>query len=401
MFILPVCRWIVARGSRAGRQGIEAPPVFLQHVSCLTLRTHGARRNGPLIPGPCAQTPLRGDVASRHPARPVETRNSIGDIGKFMFAPRNSGFRRLMRRLVHLRGPLLSFVLCLSDPCAALDLSPRLWNHLPVGMNFGALAYSHTDADIYADPALRLEDVQAELHAWVGKYIRTFEVAGKSARIDITQAYLEGHWQGLVNSAPHATSRDGWSDTFVRFAVNLYGAPPLDGKAFAKYHASPDPKTIVGTGLVVRLPTGEYKERKLINLGENWFAFRPQIGAVHTRGRWTVEATGEVGFFTKNDDFFNGNTLRQKPIFTAYSHVSYTFRPGLRLGASVGFDDGGAHTVNGVDKNDKRSNFGWAFSGAFPLSRNAGLNVSYINTHAQESVGFDSDSLSASLSVAW
>jgi hypothetical protein len=98
-------------------------------------------------------------------------------------------------------------------------------------------------------------------------------------------------------------SRSGWSDTFVRFATNLYGAPPLAGKDFADYRARTKDETIVGAGLAVRLPTGDYEDDKLINLGQNRFAFRPQLGLVVSRGKWTSELTAEVAFYTDNDDF--------------------------------------------------------------------------------------------------
>ena len=67
--------------------------------------------------------------------------------------------------------------------------------------------------------------------------------------------------------------------------MNLYGAPPLKGKEFAAYRAKVDVETIVGTALVVHLPTGDYMDDKLINLGSNRFTFWPQFGVVHNRGK--------------------------------------------------------------------------------------------------------------------
>jgi len=85
-----------------------------------------------------------------------------------------------------------------------------------------------------------------------------------------------------------------------------------------------DVETIVGVGLAVRLPTGQYMDDKLINLGENRFVFRPQVGVLHTRNHWTVEGTAEVAFHTDNDDFFNGKKLEQKPLYILYGNLSYT-----------------------------------------------------------------------------
>ena len=106
-----------------------------------------------------------------------------------------------------------------------------------------------------------------ELHTWAVKYIRTFELFQKSARVDFTQGYQEGRWTGLVDGVPTSIKRSGLSDSLLRFAINLYGAPPLEGKEFVAYRARVDVETIVGTALVVRLPTGDYMDDKLINLG--------------------------------------------------------------------------------------------------------------------------------------
>ena len=145
-------------------------------------------------------------------------------------------------------------------------------------VNFVGAAYVYTEADIFVDPVLELEDVNMEMSTVAGVYIRTFELFGKSARIDITQGYTEATWTGLLEGTPASTSRSGWSDTLVRFGINLYGAPPLRGEEFFAYRAEHKVETIVGVGLVVRLPTGDYEEDKLLNLGQNRFVFRPQLG---------------------------------------------------------------------------------------------------------------------------
>lgn len=201
------------------------------------------------------------------------------------------------------------FIASLALPCHALELEPRQWSHLPLGTSIFGIGYADTQSDIFVDPVLELEDVEMDRQTWLARYIRAFEVFGKSARIDLTQGYIEAEWDGLLEGGPASTSRSGWSDTFVRFAVNLYGAPPLRGPEFAAYRARTETQTIVGVGLAVRLATGEYMEDKLLNLGQNRQVFRPQLGVVHRRGKLTAELTGEVAFYTDNDEFFNDNEL--------------------------------------------------------------------------------------------
>jgi hypothetical protein len=286
-------------------------------------------------------------------------------------------------------------------PCHAMELEPRQWSHLPLGTNFAGMAYAYTKADIAFDPVLLLDDVEMNLQTWAGKYISTFGLFGKSARIDLTQAYQKGDWSGLLDGMPASTSRSGWSDTFVRMAVNLYGAPPLERREFAAYRSGLHIDTIVGMGLVVRLPTVEYMEDKLINLGQNRYAFRPQLGISHTRGKWTAELTGEAAFYTDNDEFFNGNKLEQEPIYIIHGHLIYSFRPGLWVSASVGYDYGGENTVNGIEKDDNKQDAGWGLTVAYPINRQTGIKATYIGSRKLESTGLDSDTLMASLSFSW
>lgn len=267
--------------------------------------------------------------------------------------------------------------------------------------NFGGVGFASTSADIYFDPALKLEKVEMSLNTTVAKYIRTFELFKKSTRIDLTQGYQEGRWSGLLDGTAASATRSGLSDSFVRIAMNVYGAPPLKGKAFGAYRGGQNVETIVGLGLAVRLPTGDYHEEKLINLGQNRFAFRPQIGVIHKRGKWSYEATGEVSIYTDNSEFYNGNTLEQAPLYFVHGHVMYTFRPGMWLGVSGGFDYGGNSKVNGVDKDNRGQNVGWAFNFACPITRKMGAKVTYVGSRTKENVGFDSQTLAAGLAFMW
>ncbi len=183
--------------------------------------------------------------------------------------------------------------------------------------------------------------------------------------------------------------------------MNLYGAPPLSGKEYAAYRSDVNVETIIGMALVVRLPTGEYLEDKLINLGQNRFAFRPQLGIIHNRGKWTTEVTGEISFYTENDEFFNGNLLEQDPIYFIHGHLVHTFRPGFWVGASLGYFNGGENSVNGIDKDDKKQNIAWALSLAYPINRYSGIKVAYIGSRAQELIGIDYDTFTAGLSYFW
>jgi hypothetical protein len=298
-----------------------------------------------------------------------------------------------------LRVTLALAVLLLARHGQAQDIEPRRWSHMPIGANFGGAAYAYTIGDIYLEPELRIENAQFDLQTIAVKYIRSFELLGKSARVDLTQPYQIGHWSGLLNGAPSTVDRNGLADTSVRFAVNLIGAPPLAGKEFAQYRAKADSETIVGMGLVLQLPTGQYYDDKLINLGNNRFAFRPQLGAVHNFGKWSGELTTQAWFFTDNNEFYNGKRLGQDPLYGVDAHLIYTFRPGLWLAGSVGYSGGGVTAVNGDSSDNSQSNIGFGVGLGIPITRAVGVKIAYIGTRTQVQTGLDSDTFTCAVSV--
>ncbi len=289
----------------------------------------------------------------------------------------------------------------LAVPCHAQEVETRRWSHIPVGLNLVGVGYAYTDADVSDSPALRLEDVEASVHTTVARYIRTFELFEKSARIDIAQGYQKSRWKGLLDGKAASTDRAGWTDTMARFAVNVYGAPPLSGKAFGSYRANLEDETIVGMALAVHLPTGEYMEERIINIGSNRFTFRPQVGIVRSWGKWSTELTGSAWIYTDNDEFFDGNKLETDPLYVLQGHVWYTFRPGFWLGVGMGYGYGARSTVNGEEKDDRKGNLGWAISIAYPLSRDWGVKLGYVGIRRQESTGKDSDTVAFGISRAW
>jgi len=83
------------------------------------------------------------------------------------------------------------------------------------------------------------------------------------------------------------------------------------------------------------------------------------------------------------------------------AHLIYTFRPGLWLSASAGYDGCGETTVNRVPSNNSQSNLGWGAGLGLPISRAVGMKFEYIGTRTQVRTGLDSDTFICALSVMW
>ncbi len=283
----------------------------------------------------------------------------------------------------------------------AQDLEPRRWSHLPMGLNVLGVGIGWKNSDILFDPVLRIEDATSDVEATAVKYVRTFRFLGKSGRVDFAVPYATGRWEGLVNGEDTVVRRRGFSDPSVRFAVNLVGAPPLKGKAFAQFKRENPVTTTVGAAVEITFPLGDYNELKLINLGSNRIEIRPQLGVLHQRNKWQFELTGSLFLYQKNDSFWNGNELKQDPLWFLQGHVIYEIKPGWWTSFSGGYAYGGRSHVNSVPKlDDRRTNY-FAISLGVPINARQGLKFTFLTSQTNIPIGSDSNALLAAWSINW
>jgi len=282
-------------------------------------------------------------------------------------------------------------LLLLSAVATALvqDSEPRRWTQLPVGTNVAGVSYLYTSGDIHADPTLRIDDGEVHLHTIVAGYSHYFALADMTARVDVQIPYQIGRWKGLLDGVPKSVTRDGLADPRLRFSVDFAGAPALEAEAFQDYVQRTESRTIGGAALALRVPLGEYMDDKLINLGENRFSVEAQLGIVHKEGSWSFELTGSMFLYTPNDDFFNGNTLRQDPFFAVQGHVVQQFDGGFWVSADAAYGRGGEFRINGVNKDDERSNLLYGLTFGFSIPSVGSFRMGYLRRESLNNVGLD------------
>ena len=287
-------------------------------------------------------------------------------------------------------------LLCFTKASYAQDTEPRRWAQIPTGVSFFGASYAYTSGDITFDPLLKIDEGTFELHTAALTYIRTMGVMGKSARFDFTLPYKAGRWEGLVDNQYARIRRTGPGDARMRFSMLLYGGPAETPQEFAKSKQS---NTVVGAAIAVSTPTGMYNSGRLINLGDNRWVIRPQMGITHSRGKWTGEVTGSVFIYSDNNHFWNETQLETDPLWAAQAHLIYTFRPGLWASISTAYGWGGEATVNGDAKKNPSGNWLNALSFGFPINRTQGVKVFWLRARTQKPTGSDNDSLAIAYSV--
>ena len=286
----------------------------------------------------------------------------------------------------------------MTAPVSAQDVEPRRWTPLPVGTNVVSVAMAQTDGRIYADPVLRITDAKVESRTLLLSYLYAFDLLGQSARIDIHLPQREARWRGQLDGESRSVGRSGLGDPRVRLSVNLLGGPALGGAPFRAYTTSHPVSTVVGAALAVTLPLGEYFKDKLLNLGENRFIVRPELGVVHTWDTWSWELTGSVYLFTDNDAFRGRLRRTQDPLYSLQTHLVRTLAPGWWASLSAEYADGGESSVGGKRKNDRHGDLFYGISLGLPLTRQSSVKIAYLGSRTQQDIGGDTDNLAISYS---
>ena len=124
-------------------------------------------------------------------------------------------------------------------------------------------------------------------------------------------------------------------------------------KEFAAYRQD----LIVGVSVQVSAPLGQYDNSKLLNLGNNRWSFRPELGISKAWGPWTVEVAPSVTFFTDNTDFYYGSLFAQAPIYLLRGHIMYNFQSGAWVSLDGSYFTGGRTTVNGVRGDNEQDKY--------------------------------------------
>ncbi len=279
------------------------------------------------------------------------------------------------RRAVAVRAVVVSVcVLAITGTARAQDLEPKAYSASPVGAAFLVLGFARSSGSVLTDPTLPLTDVEARLNGAPLAAGYTFGLLGKLALVTAAVPYVWGDVSGLVGEESRAVTRSGLADARARVSVNLVGNPAMGLRDFVRAPR----KTIVGTSLTVTAPSGQYTGAKLINIGTNRWAFKPEVGVAVPKGAWDFDAYIGAWLFTSNSDFYPGGRARsQNRVVALQGHASYTFRPRLWAAVDTTWYQGGSATVEGGEPSEPFNNSRLGATVSFPIARQQSLKFSY------------------------
>ena len=234
---------------------------------------------------------------------------------------------------------------------SAQDLAPRAYIITPLHSNAVTLTYSFYDGSLLFDGNVPITQAKAQAHVSVFNVYHSFNFFGRTASILVSLPYEIGDFRGEVVGAEAHAYRSGLLPTIVRFSVNLIGGPSMNIEQFSSWRQ----KTILGASIKVVPATGQYDPTKLVNLGANRWAFKPELGYSQRWGHWILDGYGGAWFYTTNHEYFSHNeffpginTQSEQPIGAFEGHLSYDFKPRLWVSLDGNFWFGGKTTLNGI-----------------------------------------------------
>jgi len=288
--------------------------------------------------------------------------------------------------------------LVLASPASAQDLDPRAYVHVPVDGTFLMWGFGVSEGGIVTDPTLPVTDIQASVLTPSFGAGRSFGLLDRTAQVFAVLPFSSADVSGRVLGDQRAAHRSGLSDMRLRVSWLVGGAPASTVAELAKAPR----RTILGVSLNVAAPTGQYDPEKLINLGTNRWAFRPELAVSQPIGqRWLFDAYAGLWLFTANNEYYPGTQAKtQAPMGSFQAHVSYNFQRQLWAALDLTYYVGGRTTVEGVRAEDLQSNLRGGFTVALPVRQRHSIKIA-VSRGAIVRLGADFITYSFAWQTAW
>ena len=304
--------------------------------------------------------------------------------------------RRTYRDIIKCLRLAMILILLAAFQAHAGEIEPRAYVNTPVGINFLIAGYSYSDGGLSTAAASPIKDAQLQIHTGILAYARSFDFWGKSGKVDVILPYSGLSGTAMVSGEARERKVSGLNDPRFRVSVNFYGAPAIPLQEFAGYQQD----LIIGASLQVSAPAGQYDPDKLVNLGNNRWFVKPDIGISKAWGPLVIEVSTGMFFFSRNDDYFGGKTLEQDPVWTSQVHTTYNFGRGIWVALSGTEDYGGRTTIDGARSDDFGNNSRLGATLALPVNKNHSVKF-FASTSIHTASGSDYDLAGALWQYRW
>ncbi len=267
---------------------------------------------------------------------------------------------------------LLAVAFACASPATGQELEPRVYSASPIDTNFVVGTFTSSTGTVSLDPTLPLSDVRPSVDTVALSFLHTFPLAGHTATWGVVIPYLTANIAGTAYGQTQSTTRDGFPDLRLRFAVNLLGRALTPAEFSRKA-----PSTTLGVGVTVIAPTGTYDPTRLINVGSNRWSFKPEIGIEVPLGRWFADFAAGLWVFGENTNYFGEQVLRQAPLANYQIHAGYGFQAGQWMALDGNYYAGGATTAGAGKPINALSNSRYGLTFSQPIGPGFSAKISW------------------------
>jgi hypothetical protein len=279
------------------------------------------------------------------------------------------------KSLLVLRLAALLLIFSWSGNAVCQDLSPRAFWPTPVGTKLFVTGYSYADGDVLIDPSVPIYGLDSQINTLALGYYQTFSLWGRTTNLQLELPYSQGTTTGLLGETPARAEFSGMGDAGISVSINLLGAPSMDRAGFQALRA--DPRFLLGISAKLVAPTGHYDKEKLINVSGNRWAMKLGLGSViPLRPKWLLEFEAGAWLLGDDRDYLAG-TREQDPIYSIEVHLVRRFKPGFWASLDANYFTGGAHTIDGVKRDDAQSNERFGGTIVVPFAGRHAVKVGY------------------------
>jgi hypothetical protein len=276
------------------------------------------------------------------------------------------------------------------------EIEPRSYGNAPVDVNFLIVGYVHSEGGLSMSDASPLKDPNLKMDTGLLAYARTLDMWGIPGKIDVILPVTDLSGTAMVGNEQRERKISGLNDPRLRVSALFYGAPVLTVQEFPSWQQ----KLLIGASIQVSVPLGQYDPDKLVNLGNNRWFVKPDIGISKAWGDLTLELSTGVMLYSDNSDYFGGKKLEQNPLSTSQAHLLYSFGKGMWGAIGGSYDYGGRSYTNGVRGDDQQSNSRIGVTFALPLNKLNSIKL-YANTSVHTTRGNEYDLLGLAWQFRW
>jgi hypothetical protein len=204
--------------------------------------------------------------------------------------------------------------------------------------------------------------------AVVPTFVHNFDLAGQAAQAAVSIPYAWVNVALSTDSRGINREQKGFADLYAHLRVGLVNAPALSPEEFVAYLGQDNPPVIIHGLLGLYAPTGDYSDKRVVNIGTNRWTFRGAIPVVirlsenwRPGQRSTLEIIPGADLFTNNNSpsFSNSqflpDTTSQSAVFRLESHLTQDLDKNVFISLDSYAVFGGETAGDGVGNNNAQS----------------------------------------------